>query len=134
MIYLDSDFIVNCLIIQNKERHRIARKKYDSLIQKDELFISLLTLQEVSFVLSKIAMPIYQISDKLEEIEPYARQNYTLLEFGRAKEIALKVGFNNINDCLHTAIAETYCDELYTFNKKDFERIKPLTTLEVSIF
>lgn len=79
-------------------------------------------------------MPPFQIVEKLEEIEPYAQYNYTKSEYIRAKEIALKVGFDNINDCLHTAIAESHCDELYTFNKKDFERIKAFTNLSIRLF
>ncbi|MFB0906746.1 MAG: hypothetical protein QMB03_00435 [Spirosomataceae bacterium] len=55
-------------------------------------------------------------------------------EYIRAKEIGLKSGLDNINDCLHTSIAESRCDELYTFNKKDFERIKSSTELKIRLF
>jgi predicted nucleic acid-binding protein len=54
--------------------------------------------------------------------------------YKRAFELASKIGFQNINDCLHVAIAELYCKELYTFNKNDFERLKPLTSLSIQIF
>lgn len=58
---------------------------------------------------------------------------YGIEEFNRAKELAIKVGFNNINDCLHIAIAEKHCRELYTFNKEDFTRLQKHTSLPIHI-
>jgi|GEM_PF-3590350 len=38
------------------------------------------------------------------------------------------------NDCLHTAIAERHCDELYTFNKSEFKKIARLSKLKGSFW
>lgn len=134
MTYLDTDFIVNYLIIQNRDSNRIAIKRFGALKDKNKAFISLLTLQEVSFVFAKLRMESFRLEENLVFLEKWAKVNYTLDHFLRAKQLASKIGFHNINDCLHVAIAESYCKELYTFNKNDFEKIRPLTSLHITIF
>ena len=134
MIYLDSDFLIHYLVVQNKESNRISVKRFEKLKDNDQAFISLLTLQEVSFVLGKLGMGNTQIEENLYPLEDIAKINYSISEFLRAKQLASKIGFQNINDCLHTAIAENYCKELYTFNKKDFEKIKAFTDLKITLF
>lgn len=68
----------------------------------------------------------------VQSLIPLAVQ-YEAFHFERAIELAQKVGFQNINDCLHTAIAESYCTELYTFNSSDFKRIQDHTNLIIHI-
>jgi predicted nucleic acid-binding protein len=134
MIYLDADFLIHFLINQDKEKHRFVTKRFKTLIENQTCFISLLTLQEITFVLSKLQYDSFEINEMIEKMEFYTQHNFSLVQFQRAKELASKIGFQNINDCLHVAIAELYCKELYTFNKNDFERLKPLTSLSIQIF
>ena len=133
MIYLDTDFLIHYLVIQDKENHRVVNKKIKHWLEEEKVFISLLCLQETSFVLSKLNYDSFEIIEKINQIEKFGMINYTKKEFERAKFLASKVGFNSINDCLHTTIAESHCKELYTFNKKDFEKIKNYTTLKINI-
>lgn len=133
MIYLDTDFLVHYLVIQDKEIHRIVNKKMKPLLEKEQAFISLLTLQEISFVLSKLNYDSFEIVEKINQIERFGTINYTKKEFDRAKFLASKIGFKNINDCLHVAIAESHCKELYTFNKNDFEKIRNHTDLIINV-
>ncbi len=63
----------------------------------------------------------------------YQPVSYEIRHFKWAIKMARKIGFQNINDCLHTAIAEEYCDELYTYNKADFKRIQKHTGLKITI-
>jgi predicted nucleic acid-binding protein len=133
MIYLDTDFIINYLIVQNKDFNRIAKKKFEAISDQRKIFISLLTLQEISFVLAKLRMDSYRIIDYISSIEKYVSINYTFSEFKRAQELAFIIGFQNINDCLHTAIAESHCKELYTFNINDFSKIKNYTDLKINM-
>lgn len=133
MIYLDTDFLIHYLVIQDKEIHRIVNKKIKPWLESEKVFISLLTMQETSFVLSKLNYDSFEIIEKINQIERFGMINYTKKEFERAKYLASKVGFNSINDCIHTVIAESHCKELYTFNKKDFEIIKNYTDLKINI-
>lgn len=134
MIYFDTDYLIHFLINQNKEAHRFVTRKIESLIRKGHFYVSPLNLQEIGFVLAKLDIDPFLILEKLREFECHCIKNYTLDHFRRTKELASKIGFQNINDCLHVAIAESYCKELYTFNKNDFEKIRPLTTLCIRIF
>lgn len=134
MTYFDTDYLIHYLIIQDKELHRLVTKKVEKFIAKGQFYVSPLNLQEIGFVLAKLNIEPFSIGEKLNELEFHSTTNYTLEHFRRAKELARKVGFQRINDCLHTAIAESYCSEIYTCNKADFEKIKPLTSLKVTIF
>ncbi len=134
MTYFDTDYLIHYLIIQDKELHRLATKKIKNLIAKSQFYVSPLNLQEIGFVLAKLNTESFSIVEKLNELESHSITNYTSEHFLRAKELACKIGFQSINDCLHTAIAESYCSEIYTCNKADFEKIKPLTSLRVTIF
>ena len=64
------------------------------------------------------------------QLEPLA---YDLAVLQRAYDLANHVGFRNINDCIHTAIAESHCTELITYNKRDFSKIKEFATVRVTI-
>jgi predicted nucleic acid-binding protein len=71
------------------------------------------------------------ISTKLNYLISSLPVQYGLSEFTRAVKLAESIGFKDFNDCLHTAIAEQHCSDLYTFNYKDFKRIQPLTSLNI---
>ena len=43
------------------------------------------------------------------------------------------IGYKNINDCLHVAMAEKYCTELLTYNKKDFKNISEFSDMRITI-
>lgn len=92
-----------------------------------------LCLQETGFVLQKLAQQHDAIERMLTSLMYYQPITYEIRHFKRAIELARKIGFQNINDCLHTAIAEEYCDELYTYNRADFKRIKAHTRLKITI-
>lgn len=52
----------------------------------------------------------------------------------RGLQLAKKIGFKHINDCVHTAVAESLnCQVLYTYNKSDFKRIQKCTKLKITI-
>lgn len=133
MIYFDSDFLINYYVIQDRKRHQLAVKIFDKANQNGEVFLSLLNLQEVAFVLAKLRVDIVEINDTLHTFNKFNPINYSFDEFKRAATLCQKVGFQNINDCLHTAIAETHCQELYTFNQSDFKLIKNHTSLKINI-
>lgn len=60
--------------------------------------------------------------------------NFNVEMFARALHLAQQIGFKNINDCLHVALAEAHhCTELVTYNRKDFARLQPFTSLKINI-
>ena len=133
MLYLDTDVLVNFFIQQNKDKHDLAGRIFEQASAQGSIFVSFLVLQELSFVLGKLNMPASEISanvNGLALLQPYA---YHLGEYHRAVYLTESGGFQNINDCLHTAIAERNCDELVTFNMSDFSKIKSFTNLKITL-
>ena len=133
MIYFDTDLLVHYLVKQDKPKHLLATKLYEKTTRNKTFFVSLLTLQETAFVLAKLKMESFEIIEKLAVFNQAKPVNYSFDEYLRACELCQKVGFQNINDCLHTAIAESHCDEFYTFNESDFRQIQKHTSLKINI-
>jgi predicted nucleic acid-binding protein len=133
MIYFDSDVLINYLIVQDDAKHKLATQLYQQATQNQSFFISLLSLQEISFVLARLKINHDIITEKLDVFLNFNPVNYDIPSFKRARSLAKVVGFQNINDCLHTAIAEAYCDELYSFNQNDFRQIQKATNLKITL-
>ena len=134
MIYFDTDVLVNSFVDQDLKKQNLAKKLYEETTYRETFLVSFLCLQETGFVLNKLAKNSEDIERILNSPILYNPVGYGATHFKRAIELARKIGFQNINDCLHTAIAEEYCDELYTFNKADFKRIQKHTELKITIF
>ncbi|MCF2502237.1 type II toxin-antitoxin system VapC family toxin [Dyadobacter sp. CY107] len=133
MIYFDSDVLINYLVVQDEAKHELATNLYKQAAQNQSFFISMLSLQEVSFVLSKLKLSSEIITQKLDVFLQTDPVGYDLSSFKRACYLAEMIGYQNINDCLHTAIAEVYCDELYTFNQSDFKLLQKVTRLNITL-
>ncbi|MCF2497982.1 type II toxin-antitoxin system VapC family toxin [Dyadobacter chenhuakuii] len=133
MIYFDSDVLIHYLVIQNEAKHEMATALYRKATQNQQFVISLLSLQEVSFVLAKLKISPEIITEKLGVFLDANPVNYDTGSFRRACSLAAAMGYQNINDCLHTAIAEAHCTELYTFNHSDFKHIQRETNLKITL-
>jgi predicted nucleic acid-binding protein len=133
MIYFDSDVLINYLVVQDETKHQLATSLYQKATREQRFFISLLSLQEVSFVLAKLKVRNDIITEKLDVFLQANPIGYELSSFKRACYLAKTIGYQNVNDCLHTAIAESYCDELYTFNHSDFKYLQKATSLKITL-
>ena len=130
MIYIDTDVLVHAYVVQDIAKNRQANQL---IRQADIAVISILTVQELLFVLAKLGIEdevIRSVYNEVMQLEPLAYDTETLR---RAFDMANRIGFKNINDCIHTAIAESHCTELITYNKRDFSKIKEFTTVRVTI-
>ena len=133
MIYFDTDFWIHYFVVQDRKKHLLVQKIFEKANFDGKVFVSLLNLQEIAFVLAKLGLESFEIEEKMSNLYEFRPNNYTFKEYLRAKELCKKVGFLNINDCLHTAIAESYCTEFYTYNQTDFKQIKNHTSLKINI-
>jgi predicted nucleic acid-binding protein len=133
MIYFDTDVLINAAIEQDSTKYIEANQIIEQSIINKKFQISWLSIQELGFVLAKLKEPNEVINISLSQLIASLPINYNKSTFIRAIELANKIGFSDFNDCLHVAIAEEYCTELYTYNSRDFGRIQPLTTLTIHI-
>lgn len=133
MIYLDTDVLVHFLVPQDISKYRTAKEIFDRASSLEKLRVSFLTMQETAYVLHRLGLGKQDIESILTTFLTFAPLNYEAPEMRRAISLCKNMGFQHINDCLHTAIAERHCNELYTFNKSDFRRIAPLSKLKVVV-
>ena len=133
MIYIDTDVLIHAYIIQDERKHRQAQELIKAAAVDASIAISTLSIQEALFALERNNVSsdrLLEIYDALMGMRPIA---YDVENLKRAVDIAEKVGFRRINDCIHTAIAETHCRELITYNRRDFERIGRFATVDIRI-
>lgn len=133
MIYFDSDTLIHYFYPQDPAKQAIAQQQVLRATSQNQMAVSVISLQEVSFVLDKLNVPLADINQALAFLKQVVVFSATLIDFQRAETLAQTIGFHNINDCLHTAIAEQHCIELVTFNQRDFRKIQPLTSVAVTI-
>jgi predicted nucleic acid-binding protein len=133
MIYFDTDVLVNFLYNQDSTKHTDSIALIEKCMFDNTFCLSWLSIQETGFVLSKLKKDNQFITQKLNDLIAFSPLNYDQETFIRAIELANEIGFLNFNDCLHTAIAEEYCTEFYTYNQDDFKKIQPLTSLTIHI-
>ncbi|MBO9612606.1 MAG: PIN domain-containing protein [Dyadobacter sp.] len=133
MIYLDTDVLIHFLVPQDVSKYRLAKDIFDRLVSTGTLKVSFLALQETAYVLNRLGLGKEDIESTLTTFLTFAPVNYEAAEMQRAIALCKNLGFQHINDCLHTAIAERHCHELYTFNKSDFRRIAQLSKLKMTV-
>jgi len=131
MKYIDTDVLIHALVDQGFNLHLKVNLLIDEMITENQFLISWLNLQETGFVLAKLNKPASFISLKINYLIDFLPVQYSLTEYSRAMELAEIIGYKNFNDCLHVAIAEQYCSDLYTCNYKDFKNVEPHTTLKI---
>ena len=133
MIYIDTDVLIHAYVVQDVHKHRQANEVIEQANANDIAAISTLTIQEMLFVLARLDVDNEEIEiayNEVMQLEPIA---YDIEILRRAFGIARHVGFRNINDCIHTAIAEVHCTELITYNRQDFIKIKEFAQVSVTI-
>ena len=133
MIYIDTDVLINAYVVQDVRKHRQANEVIEQVNTNDIAVISTLTIQEMLFVLERLHMDRQEIEIAYNEVMQLDPIAYDIEILRRAFGIARHVGFRNINDCIHTAIAESHCTELITYNRRDFIRIEEFATVSVTI-
>ncbi|MCY7358597.1 MAG: PIN domain-containing protein [Rudanella sp.] len=133
MIYFDTDVLVNYCIEQDATKHQQAFQLVEQAISDDLFLISTLSLNELSFALAKLKIKREEISHHLDGFYLTNPVPITMVNSQRAAQIAYQVSFHHSSDCLHTAIAEEFCNELYTFNRSDFQLIQHHTKLKITI-
>jgi len=133
VIYIDTDVLVNAYVVQDAQKNRQANEVIERVIENDGAMISTLSIQEMLFVLEKLGIENKEIETAYYELMHLRPISYGTEVLQRAVDIAKNVGFRTINDCVHTAIAESHCTELTTYNKRDFRKIKEFARIRVRI-
>ncbi len=133
MIYIDTDVLVHAYVDQDTGKYQQANEVIKRAGSEGAAVVSTLSVQELVFVLAKLNTAVEDIDRVYNAVMQFEPLAYDGLVLRRAYEIARFVGFRNISDCIHTAVAEQHCTELITYNKNDFRRVGEVTTIQVTI-
>jgi predicted nucleic acid-binding protein len=132
--YFDTDVIINAVIEQDPVKHQEAKDLVFNALNDNTFIISTLVIQETGYALARIGLPVEEIERNLAF---FSSLNVCLVEhtsLNRGIELGRLIGFKNMNDCIHTAVAENInCEEFYTYNKSDFKRIQRHTNSIINI-
>ena len=133
MTYIDTDVLINAYVVQDRAKNRQANEVIEQVNEGDSAAISTLSVQEMLFVLERLRIDREDINTAYNEVMRLQPLAYGIGILRRSVDIAKHVGFRNINDCIHTAIAESHCTELITYNESDFRKIREFTKVRVTI-
>ena len=134
MVYFDSDVLAHYFIGYSPAQYAQAREHVEEALTEGLFYVSQLSMQELAYTMGKFEKPVPLIEEAMNALRSVAPINYDLSHFDRAMTLAAFTGFSSINDCLHTAIAESQnCTEIITHNRKQFDIIKFKTSLTVTI-
>ena len=134
MYYFDSDVIFNAITLQDNIKNKVSNELIIEALKNDLLVISTLVIQEVGYGLARYEVDNSSIRQELEYWNTLNVKTVDISNITRALDLAQRIGYKNINDCIHTALAESlHCDRFYTYNKSDFKRIRKHTDLQIII-
>ena len=134
MIYFDTDVLVHYFVAYTPVQHQQSKIIVEQAMTDGLFYVSQLSMQELAHTMGKFNQPAPLVEEAMSILRAISPINYNLTHFERAMQLAARTGFSSINDCLHTALAELQgCTEIVTYNRKQFDIIKSLTNLKVTI-
>ena len=134
MVYLDTNVLIYGSVDQSKEKREKSLEIIESLIEKNELVLSTLVLQEFVFTMAKL-----KIDNKIIQKDSNFYMNFVTVEHDHIlleKAIAQcckSDSCKNINDMMHVYLAEkSKCKRLLTFDS-DFKNMVTNSRLQIVI-
>ncbi|MCE6988969.1 PIN domain-containing protein [Dyadobacter sp. CY323] len=134
MTYFDSDVIFNYIVTQDPAKNQQANQLILEAITRNDFVISTLVVNEVGYGLARFNVENQIIKSELDYLISLNMTSIHQQHLSRALYLSEAIGFKHINDCIHTAVAESIgCDTFYPYNKSDFKRIQRYTDLKIVI-
>jgi predicted nucleic acid-binding protein len=133
MVYLDTNVLIYASVHQGEIRRQQAIDLIESLVNKNQLVLSVLSLQELAYTLAKLKVPLSIINQDIDFYRQFVRKSIDIALFDAAYYLAVKSQkLTSLNDAVHLAYAQHYATKLITFDK-DFAAFKPYTDLSIDI-
>jgi predicted nucleic acid-binding protein len=134
MVYLDTNVLIYGSVDQNKEKRERSLEIIEGLIEKSELVLSTLVLQEFVFTMAKL-----KIDNKIIQKDSDFYMNFVTVEHDHIIlekaifECCKSDSCKNLNDIMHVYLAETSkSKQLFTFDS-DFRNIAANSRLQIVI-
>ena len=133
MVYLDTNVLIYATIEQDIEKKEKSLNVIESLVNKNELILSPLVMQEYIFTLSKLKVEKEIIEHDSSFYFNFVSENYTKEMLEDALQLCLaEKNCKNINDILHMKLATQYATKLLTYDS-DFKKLQQYTDIKIEI-
>ncbi len=97
----------NAIILQDYRKYVESNELIFEAINDEKIALSSLLIQELGYTMGNKGMAEAVIEEHLAKIMKNFLQSVSHQHMVRAIIVATKIGFKNINDCIHTAVAES---------------------------
>lgn len=133
MIYLDTDVWVNSYTQQDAAKQVQSTDIIAMARADNNLVVSTLVVQELLSELRRLRLENAEILAAFADLMQFPLTPYAADHLRRGFELAGQIGLQHFNDCIHTAVAEAHCQELITYNRSEFSRLRNHTGLRITI-
>ena len=133
MVYLDTNVLIYATIEQDIKKKEKSLDTIEDLVNKNELLLSPLVMQEYIFTLSKLKVDKEIIEHDSSFYFNFVSENYTKEMLEDALQLCLlEKNCKNINDILHMKLATQYTTKLLTYDS-DFKKLQQYTDIKIEI-
>jgi predicted nucleic acid-binding protein len=133
MLYLDTDILVYSIVNQDEKKLYSSQQLIKDLKRESKLLLSPLSLQELTFTLSKLNVEASIIHDTYSFFREFCQYQIDRVLLDDAFQLCQKLRYyRNINDTIHLKFAERYSDELVTYDS-DFKRFQDKSKIKIRI-
>ena len=133
MVYLDTNVLIYATIEQDIKKKEKSLDTIEDLVNKNELLLSPLVMQEYIFTLSKLKVDKEIIEHDSSFYFNFVSENYTKEMLEDALQLCLlEKNCKNINDILHMKLATQYATKLLTYDS-DFKKLQQYTDIKIEI-
>jgi predicted nucleic acid-binding protein len=133
MVYLDTNILIYATIEQDIEKKEKSLDIIEDLVNRDNLILSPLVMQEYIFTLSKLKIKKDIIEHDTAFYFNFVSENYTKEMLEDALNLCLvEKNCKNINDILHAKLASKYATKLLTYDS-DFKKLQKYIDIEIEI-
>ena len=134
MVYLDTNVLVYASVNQDAIKHEQSLDLIESLVKRNELVLSVLSLQELSYTLAKLGLDYNLIAEDIGFYQSFVRGVIDVDLFNEAHVLAINAQrLTSLNDAVHTVCARRFANKIITFDK-DFIAFQSHTSLSIEVF
>lgn len=133
MVYLDTNVLVYASVNQDAIKHKQSLDLIERLVKQNELVLSVLTLQELSYTLAKLGLDYDLITQDIEFYQSFVQGVVDVNMFNEAHDLAVRARrLTSLNDAVHAVYAKHFATKIVTFDQ-DFVAFQMHTPLTIEV-
>ena len=118
MVYLDTNVLVYASVNQDAMKHQQSLDIIERLVKQNELVLSVLSLQELSYTLAKLGLDYDLIAQDIEFYQSFVQGVIDVNLFNEAHVLAVSAHrLTSLNDAVHAVYAKHFATKIVTFDR-----------------